>query len=179
MSHMIDHFKTITSHKILVMGFCFKCGLYTQGLLHDLSKYSPTEFGEGIKYWTGNESPNNASRRDIGYSAAWMHHKGRNRHHFDYWVDYAPGTKEILFGVDMPRRYIAELICDRIAASMTYSRSTYRNDSALNYYLKGKDGLWFVSENTKKDIEFLLRMVAKRGHEKTFEYIKNVYLRGK
>ena len=38
------HFHTITAHKFLVMKYCFKVGLYRQGLLHDLSKYGPTEF---------------------------------------------------------------------------------------------------------------------------------------
>ena len=43
------HFKTITKHKFLVMRQCFKVGLYWQGLTHDLSKYSPTEFFVGAK----------------------------------------------------------------------------------------------------------------------------------
>ena len=72
------HFKTITYHRYLVMKGCFKVGLYYQGLTHDLSKYSPTEFWVGAKYYQGNRSPNNAEREDIGYSSAWLHHKGRN-----------------------------------------------------------------------------------------------------
>ena len=46
----LAHFHTITKHKILVMKECFRVGLYRQGLLHDLSKYSPTEFRVGCKY---------------------------------------------------------------------------------------------------------------------------------
>ena len=64
------HFKTITHHKRLVMQGCFKVGLYKQGLLHDLSKYSPAEFLVGVKFYQGNRSPNNAEREDIGYSSA-------------------------------------------------------------------------------------------------------------
>ena len=77
------HFCTINHHKMLVMKGCFKVGLYRQGLLHDLSKYSPTEFLVGCKYFQGNMSPNNAEREDKGYSAAWLHHKGRNKHHME------------------------------------------------------------------------------------------------
>ena len=163
---------------MLVMQFCFKCGLYVQGLTHDLSKYSPVEFLEGAKYWSGTESPNNNARRDHGCSYAWMHHKGRNRHHFDYWTDYGMDTPLKIKGVDMPRRYIAELICDRIAASMTYNKEKYNDSFPLEYYRRGEAKLWFVSDNTKRDIEFLLTMVAEKGREKTFKYIKNKYLKG-
>lgn len=83
------HFKTITRHKLLVMKYCFRIGLYKQGLLHDLSKYSPTEFLVGCKYYQGTRSPNNAEREDIGVSTSWLHHKGRNKHHFEHWVDYS------------------------------------------------------------------------------------------
>ena len=86
---VIGHFTTITRHKILVMKECFKIGLYKQGLTHDLSKYSPTEFLVGCKYYQGNRSPNEIERREKGYSAAWLHHKGRNKHHLEYWIDYA------------------------------------------------------------------------------------------
>ena len=44
------HFKTITTHRILVMQGCFRMGLYWQGLTHDLSKYSLTEFKTGVEY---------------------------------------------------------------------------------------------------------------------------------
>ena len=71
---VIGHFTTITRHKILVMKECFKIGLYKQGLTHDLSKYSPTEFLVGCKYYQGNRSPNNAEREETGVSKAWLHH---------------------------------------------------------------------------------------------------------
>ena len=70
------HFCTINHHKMLVMKGCFQVGLIKQGLLHDLSKYSPTEFIVGCKYYQGNMSPNNAEREAVGYSSAWLHHKG-------------------------------------------------------------------------------------------------------
>ena len=81
------HFKTITKHKLLVMRYCFRIGLYKQGLLHDLSKYSWPEFRVGCRYYQGNRSPNNAEREAPGVSTSWMHHKGRNKHHYEYWVD--------------------------------------------------------------------------------------------
>ena len=77
MWHPIKHYKTIRHHKMLVMKNCFRCGLYWQGLTHDLSKLAPVEFWAGAKYWQGTCSPNNAQRQAEGYSAAWLHHKGR------------------------------------------------------------------------------------------------------
>ena len=85
---MIKHFKTITYHKWLVMKGCFAVGLYKQGVCHDLSKYMPSEFLVGAKYYQGDRSPNNAEREAMGYSSAWLHHKGRNKHHYEYWIDY-------------------------------------------------------------------------------------------
>ncbi len=64
----IEHLRTINHHKLLVMKGCFKVGLYRQGLMHDLSKYTPSEFLVGCKYYQGNRSPNNAEREATGVS---------------------------------------------------------------------------------------------------------------
>jgi len=126
-----QHFKTITTHKIWVMRYCFKIGLYWQGLTHDLSKYSPTEFLVGMKYYQGDRSPNNAEREDTGMSKSWMHHKGRNKHHFEYWIDYGINCDTIIKGVPMPRRYVAEMIMDRIYRSGAVPVSQKRNRPPL------------------------------------------------
>ena len=173
------HFKTITSHKLLVMKYCFKVGLYKQGFLHDLSKYSPTEFMVGAKYYQGTRSPNNAEREATGVSTSWLHHKGRNKHHFEYWVDYGIGAEHVLAGMPMPRKYIAEMIMDRISASRTYHPETYTDASPLEYFLKGKERLWFIHPDTSAQIEYLLRMLAVKGEKKTLWYIKHVYLKNK
>ena len=98
----LRHFGTITKHKLLVMKACFQVGLYRQGLLHDLSKYTWTEFRTGVRYYQGDRSPNNAEREAKGYSSSWLHHKGRNKHHFEYWIDYTLKPGEILGGMKMP-----------------------------------------------------------------------------
>ena len=101
------HFKTITKHKILVMDGCFRVGLYWQGLTHDLSKYSPVEFFNGARYFQGTRSPISAEREDKGYSEAWMHHKGRNRHHYEYWMDMNLETRQYE-PRPMPRKYLVD-----------------------------------------------------------------------
>ena len=133
-----QHFKTITKHRILVMQGCFQVGLYWQGLTHDLSKYSPTEFRIGAQYYQGTRSPNAAEREDKGYSEAWMHHKGRNKHHYEYWVDLNPVTKRYE-PVPMPRRYLVEMVMDRRAACMTYQGKSYTPASALDYLDKSRE----------------------------------------
>lgn len=172
------HFKTITRHKLLVMRYCFQVGLYKQGLLHDLSKYSWTEFSVGAKYYQGDRSPNNAEREDTGVSGSWLHHKGRNKHHFEYWVDYGINCDTIIAGMPMPRNYIAEMVIDRISASKVYKGEAYTQRSPLEYYQQGTKNLWFVHRDVKRDVEALLRILADHGEKKLFWYMKNRYLKG-
>lgn len=126
-----NHFKTITKHRMLVCRHCFQIGLYRQGLTHDLSKYSPEEFFTGVRYYQGTRSPNAAEREDLGYSKAWLHHKGRNKHHYEYWIDISVRKEEGLVGNKMPLRYVAEMICDRIAACEVYKGKAYTTAQRL------------------------------------------------
>ena len=173
-----QHFRTITAHKILVMKGCFELGLIRQGLLHDLSKYSPTEFLVGCKYFQGHMSPNDAERMDKGYSAAWLHHKGRNKHHLEYWLDYGFAPDKRITGMKMPVKYVVEMFIDRMAACKTYLGDDYRDDSPLNYFLKNQ-GHYTMHESTMELLEKLLAMLAKEGEKKTFTYIKKVVLKNK
>ncbi len=166
------HFKTITKHRHKVIAHCAKAGILWQGLRHDLSKYSPTEFLPGVKYCTGKRSPNEGEREARGYSAAWIHHKGRNRHHFEYWTDYDPKTKQIK-PVKMPLRFVVEMFCDRVAASKIYQGENYKPDSALQYFLNGKPRRKIHPE-TSRLLEKLLRMLAEKGEGATFGYIRRL-----
>ncbi len=175
----VGHFCTITKHKILVMKGCFKIGLYKQGLLHDMSKYSPVEFLVGCKYYQGNRSPNNAEREVYGYSSAWLHHKGRNRHHFEYWVDYSLEQNAVpMAGVKMPRKYVAEMLMDRIAASKVYNGASYTDHDPLTYYLRGKNH-YMMHPQTAKELEKLLRILDRDGEDVLYAYVKNRYLKKK
>ena len=176
MGSFLRHFKTITHHRRLVLRGCFRVGLYWQGLTHDLSKYSPAEFRIGVRYYQGDRSPNAAEREDKGYSEAWMHHKGRNRHHFEYWTDLDPQTR--LYGpVPMPRRYVAEMVMDRIAACKTYQGSAYTPAAPLAYYLHAKESC-LIHPQTAAALFFLLSMLREQGEEQTFRYIRTQYLKG-
>lgn len=173
------HFYTITHHKILVMKGCFRVGLYRQGLLHDMSKYTPVEFFAGVKYYQGIRSPNNAEREDKGYSAAWLHHKGRNKHHLEYWLDYYEDSKgKRIAGMRMPDRYVVEMFMDRIAASKVYMGDTYHDGKPWEYYVNSI-ARSLLHEESRRLLETLLLMLKEQGEEATFQYIRNQVMKGR
>ncbi len=172
MLRAFNHFKTITKHHNKVIIHCYKAGILWQGICHDLSKYSPSEFFVGARYYTGTRSPNEKEREEYGYSAAWMHHKGRNKHHFEYWTDYNPKTKTVE-PVEMPLKYVKEMFCDRVAASKTYLKDNYHESHPLEYFLNGKDRRAnIINQKTSDLLESWLVMLKNEGEEKTFKYIK-------
>ena len=178
---ILGHLSTVTEHKFLVMKHCFAVGLYAQGILHDLSKFSPTEFLNGCMYYQGGtRSPNNGERDVKGYSEAWMHHKGRNRHHYEFWNDYRkdakPGEYPIT-SVQMPRRFVAEMLMDRIAASKTYKKEAYTQHEPLKYFQNGK-GTVLMHPQTRKELERMLRILDKRGEKELFRFVRGYYLKG-
>ena len=169
---IIKHFNTITHHRALVLKYCFRIGLIWQGLTHDLSKYSPTEFLAGAKYFAGDQSPNNLERRDIGYSRAWMHHKGRNRHHFEYWTDYRIGApKGTVSPVKMPEKYVLEMFCDRIAAGRVYNGDKFTCADPLDYYSRGSAAM-LMHPQTAELLRKLLTILARKGEDYTFSFIR-------
>ena len=168
----VKHFLTITKHRWMVRKHCFRVGLYWQGLTHDLSKYTWQEFRSGILYYQGTRSPNSRERELNGYSLAWMHHKGRNKHHFEYWSDVSPVTK-CYEPVPMPLRYITEMFCDRVAACKIYRGKDYNDSAALEYYSRG-NARAKMHPSTADQLEEWLRMLAEKGEKETFAYIKKV-----
>lgn len=171
LNNIINHFLTITKHKVLVMKGCFRIGLYKQGLLHDMSKYCPEEFLTGVKYYQGTRSPNAAEREELGYSKAWLHHKGRNKHHYEYWIDVSPRKEEGLVGNKMPLKYVAEMMMDRIAACKVYKGKDYTDSAAWEYYSLTSRYMTIHSETRKLLEEFLL-LLKNQGEEKLYQHIK-------
>ena len=168
----IGHFITITKHRHLVIRYCARVGLLWQGLRHDLSKYSPAEFIVGARFYQGDKSPNEAERAVYGYSKAWLHHKGRNKHHFEYWTDYNPKIKTVA-PVEMPVRYAAEMLCDRIVASRVYRGAAYTDAYPLEYYLRGKDQR-IIHPKTGALMEEWLTMLAEQGEQATLAHVRQM-----
>jgi hypothetical protein len=149
-----------------------------------MSKYGPTEFLAGCKYYKGYMSPNNAERVDKGYSSAWLHHKGKNKHHLEYWIDYGvdpvnkngEGTRMV--GMKMPIKYVVEMFVDRVSASKNYQKEKYTDESSLIYYNNSKEH-YILHPDTRALLEYLLTMIWKCGEEKTFTFVKTELLKGK
>lgn len=169
-AHPIKHFKVITKHRHKVIMHCAKCGILWQGLRHDLSKYSPIEFISGAKYFLGTRSPNEEERRIFGYSKAWIHHQGRNKHHFEYWKDYNPQS-HLIEAVKMPYKYVVEMFCDRVAASKIYQGDNYSDKHPIEYFLRAKKTR-MIHPETSDELELLLTKLAECGEKETFDFIK-------
>lgn len=132
---MWKHFKLITKHKWIVFKLCARVGLVWRGLVHDLSKYSPTEFIESSKYYVGYKSPIQVARQEREYSAAWLHHKGRNKHHEEYWYDFNAPVKAPV----IPYKYTVEMLCDNLAAGMVYKGKEFKKEYPLRYWTNVKN----------------------------------------
>lgn len=171
--NFFGHLSTVMRHRNAVIYHAFKAGIPWRGLMHDMSKFSPAEFWAGVKYYTdGTRSPNEGERADYGHSKAWMHHKGRNRHHFEYWTDYNPETK-VISPVEMPLVFVKEMFCDRVAASKIYQMKNYSNSHPLEYFLKAK-GRRVIHPATSDLLESWLVMLSEKGEKETFRHIKSI-----
>ncbi len=152
------HLHTVNKHRFKVFCLAWKAGIPIQGLFHDLSKYSPIEFWEGVKYYQGDYSPITNCKRENGFSKAWLHHKGRNKHHYEYWYDYA---SPIVTPV-MPFRYFLEMICDSMAAGMTYQGKKWTKEYQLSYWNRTKEKA-IMNPVIYKLLEKVYTEISKKG----------------
>ncbi len=172
LKNIVGHFMVITRHKWVVFKLCCKVGQPWRGLVHDLSKYSPTEFWEGVKYFNGKHSPITDAKKDKGYSQAWLHHKGRNKHHTDYWVDLSAPDKTPI----IPYQYVAEMLCDKLAAGRVYKGKDWTKEYELDYWLNERDKT-LVNDQVEALITEFLTQVSKDGIDKvlTKKNVKALY----
>ena len=169
--HIFKHFHTVIKHKNTVFIHCLKAGIPLQGLMHDMSKFSPSEFYPGAKFFLGDKSPTELERSELGYSGAWMHHKGRNRHHFEYWFDYNPATRKMT-AVKMPLKYVKEMFCDRVAAGKVYLGDKYTDNNPIEYFLRG-NAKNTMHPQTSALLEKWLKLLQDEGETAVFKEIRN------
>lgn len=166
------HLHTVNTHRFRVFILCCRVGIPIQGLLHDLSKYSPIEFWEGVKYYEGTHSPIHNCKKDIGYSKAWLHHKGRNKHHYEYWYDYAAPTEAPI----IPFKYFMELVCDSMAAGLVYQGKNWSREYQLEYWKNAKKKAK-LHPKMEKLLDKVYTEVSKQGLDKVLKrkYLKELY----
>ena len=174
---LVGHLKTVFRHKKEVAKICFKFGLYWQGIIHDLSKFSPTEFIPSVKYFQGNRSPIEAEKEEKGYSMAWLHHKSRNKHHFWFWVDW--NSKQCQYPVRMPLKYVYEMIADTVAAGKVYNKNAgkeWKQSDPYEYYKAhnrdAENGIEFMEFCTKAVLDNIYVDIKEYGLDKVAEMIK-------
>lgn len=173
--NILKHFILITRHRWVVFKLCCRVGLPWRGFVHDLSKYSPTEFWESAKYFNGKHSPITDCKKDKGYSEAWLHHKGHNKHHAEYWVDLnGPDQKPILPIIPYP--YVAEMLCDKLAAGIIYEGKEWTKEFELEYWLNERKKV-FLNEQVRELITDFFTQVSKDGIKKvlTKKNVKSLY----
>ena len=167
--HFFKHLNTVCKHRRQVRKNCYKAGLVWQGLTHDLSKFSAKEFWRGAKYYQGNRSPQAKERELFGYSEAWLHHKGRNKHHFEYWTDVGKDGEPVC--IEMPAKYLVEMVCDRIAASKVYKGKDYTDSCPLEYF-QSRKGKSAMHHQTSEKLEYFLTLLAEKGEKEMFKQLK-------
>lgn len=170
-----NHFKTVCKHKYYVGKYCFMAGIPVRGILHDMSKFSPTEFIESVKYYQGTRSPIDACKEKNGYSKAWMHHKGRNSHHYEYWQDNFDKGGEAL---QMPFDDARELICDYLGAGQAYMGKDFTFEAEYKWWLNKKFKPLAMHPQTKLFVENVLFLLKAYNNPKatlSTKSLKRIY----
>ena len=121
-----------------------------------------------MRFFQGSRSPYTAEKEKYGYSLGWLHHKGRNRHHWEYWYDMLDGRWQ---PIEMPLPFVIEMVCDRVAACRVYEKENYTKESALKYFDAKKDSA-FMHPDTAALLRSILVQIAEEGEEKTFASLK-------
>lgn len=176
------HLKKICTHKYWVGYYCFKVGLYWQGITHDLSKFNPIEFFESVKYYQGTRSPLAACKEENGYSKAWLHHRGRNLHHYQCWCDDFDDyySEKGLTLIKMPYKYVAEMVCDYLGAARAYLGKDFSYKKEWEWWLGKRDNC-AMHPQTKFFVDDVLYALASCQDDKTSEklfseeFLKSMY----
>jgi len=171
MNNFFSHLRTVARHRFWVRHYCFVAGLYWQGVVHDLSKYSPTEFIESVRFYQGDRSPIDACKESKGYSMAWLHHRGHNRHHWEYWVD---NFQDGMTPIRMPYKYATEMFCDYLAAGRAYGGKEFTIEKELGWW-KRKRETAVIHPQTKRYIDKLFAFAAEKGIPEALAWSRLLY----
>lgn len=173
MKNFFGHLKTVLKHKWIVFKLSIKAGIPIRGLLHDMSKFSPVEFWESVKFYQGGKkSPLAVSREVLGYSKAWLHHKGRNKHHLEYWYDEDLREQPIV-----PFKYCLEMVCDKLSASIVYEGKNWTKESELKYWNTREKDKLIINPKIRDFLTEVFTEVSIYGIDKVVnkEYLRKVY----
>lgn len=168
-ANFFKHFKKVCTHKRWVFHYCVKAGIPWQGIMHDMSKFSPVEFFESVKYYQGGSSPIDACKKANGYSNAWLHHKGRNKHHYEYWQDNFDKGGEAL---EMPMKYKKEMICDYMGAGRAYYGKAFTIEKEYEWWQNKKSKPIAMHKNDLAFLDKFFETCKNIGEKEAFQLLK-------
>ena len=154
------HLWVVIKHKYNVLVFATKLGIFWTGLVHDLTKFTPTEFCLSVKYFHGKKSPTIVERKDNdNFSYLCVAHTGRNKHHWQYWVDY---TRNDIIVNRIPYKHALEYVADVMSASKVYNPENFTFIVAYNYF-KEHSQTYLMHPATKEFILWCIKEVNDFG----------------
>lgn len=127
------YLKIVLRHKLAVLKGCRIMGVpLWRGLMHDMSKFSLTEWNAYVNNFYNSDGTKKKIRNPDGsydpssqttaFTRAWLHHHKNNKHHWQSWISIGDCGK--LTPVEIPDVYIREIIADWIGAGIAYSNES-------------------------------------------------------
>ena len=154
------HLWVVIKHKHNVTKYASKLGIFWTGLFHDMTKFTPTEFGLSVKYFHGKKSPTIIERADNdNFSYLCVAHTGRNKHHWQYWVDY---TRYEMVVNRIPYKHSLEYVADVLSASKVYNPKDFTFMVAYNYF-KEHSKTYLMHPATKEFILWCIKEINDFG----------------
>jgi len=121
--------RSFLRHKWFVFLECCRLGIPLQGIVHDWTKFLPSEWGPYARFFYEPDGTPRQRRDETGYykptdtgdaafDFAWFLHLKRNRHHWQWWI--LPEDGGGLKVLEMPDRYRKEMLADWRGAGKAY-----------------------------------------------------------
>lgn len=163
----MKYFKKLLKHKFFVLYYGIR---YTKApvwnlIVHDWSKFLPYEYKRYKAYFTSEKTQEVVKEFDYG----WLSHQNNNKHHWEYWITrsgHAASDRSIdeYYPLDIPEKYIREMIADWMAASRIYTGKIPKMDGSWDWFEKNWSIITNnVTEKTRDKIEEILFDLTKRN----------------
>jgi len=142
MRRYIAYLRYVFRHIRCVRRACFEHGLYLQGLVHDLSKFRPSELIPYARHFYHRDGSKRTQDKsgDAAFDFAWLLHQKRNKHHWQWWC--LPEDNGGMKVLPMPLGYAQEMVCDWMGAGKAQGFKSPPNDKYLEtrrWYHKNKE----------------------------------------
>lgn len=165
------YLRYVIIHKWFVLLACWRRGLWWQGIIHDWSKFLPSEWFAYADFFYGFKPTDNDRSRAIAvlgydpypshqtiadrrfaFDVAWLKHQHRSPHHWQHWVLREDSGATLT--LEMPKRYAMEMICDWEGAGRAI---TGRSGETASWYQKNRSKI-LLQSNTRALVERELKV---------------------